>query len=267
MDFHWIRNSQYDLAKLRKACKGVAVIPLASIESHGPHLPLGNDILALETIVERVIAKEAVAVLPTLSYSSVVEARMLPGAIHIPTDVLVSYVAAICDEAYRNGFDKIVLLHGHGGNYCLHQGFMKKVLEEEKPYAVYSIPVFGDKGPEIKAMCNSETDHACEEETSISLASHPEFVWLKRLGKKTFPGKARPDVGAAATPVDWTAMHPEMVVGRPQLATRGKGEEMLAIWEQEVVSILRKIKKDNLTIASLRDYTKRANQCRGKRNA
>jgi creatinine amidohydrolase len=264
MNCYWIENTEHEIAKLRKASKGVAVLPCASIESHGPHLPLGNDILNLKTALERILKREIVAVLPVVEYSSVVEARMLPGAIHMPTPTLMDLVEAICDEVHRNGFKKIILLHGHGGNVALHEAFMKRVLEKEKTYAVYSLKALGSKyATHIKPLCETkELDHACEMETSMSMASHPALVHVDRLGKRTFPTQPGPNVGGAATPVDWTARHPYMAVGMPQKATRQKGEKMFKIWVDEAVDMIRRVKKDGLTLRALKSYAKRANRAR-----
>jgi len=266
MNCYWLRCSEHDLAALRKASRGVAVLPLGSIESHGPHLPLGNDTLCVEHLVERVVARETVAVLPPLSYSAVAEARPLPGALHIRSEALMGLVEALGDEVHRNGFEKIVLLHAHGGNVALHTMFLKRVLEREKPYAVYSIPVFGGQGGEIgKLLETKEWGHACEMETSLSLVAAPDLVQLKRLGRTTFPTRRGPSVGAAATPVGWICQHPEMAVGQPQKATKQKGEAIFALWADEVVAILRKIKRDRTTPAAMRAYARNAHSHRARK--
>jgi len=258
MECYWIRNSEYEIARLCKASKGVAVLPLASIESHGPHLPVGSDILCAEELLRRLVARETVAVLPILTYSYVAHARMLPGAIHIPTETLTATVEAICDEVYRNGFGKIVLLHCHGGNVTLDGEFLARMLERGKPYVVYSLPVFGSKSQEIAATIQTKDwGHACEMETSMNLVAAPELVNLERLGKKTFPSRPAADLGAARTAYDWTVRHPEMAVGEPQKATKAKGERIFAIWEDEIVAIIRKIKRDRMTLPTLRDYVRK----------
>ena len=248
MNCYWIQNTETTLAELRRASAGVAVVPLASIESHGPHLPLGSDPLSIEHIVSRVVAQETVAVLPTVIYSSVIEARMLPGAINIRTETLMDLVECICDEIYRNGFDKIVLLQGHGGNVALDPAFLKRVLEKEKPYVVYSLPVAAGQWERMMALLDgAEQGHACEFETSLNLAARPELVRLDLLGEKTFPTQPSPRVGSASTPVEWNSRHPEMAVGEPQQATREKGEKIVELWVEGIVHDLRLIKQDTLT--------------------
>ncbi len=263
MECYWIRNTEASLAELRRASQSVAVIPLASIESHGPHLPLGSDPLCKDYIVEKVLEQETVAMLPTICYSFVAAARMLPGAIHIRSELLMDMVENICDEVYRNGFDKVVLLHCHGGNVFLDTAFLRRMQEREKPYAVYSIPVLCGIGDQVPALLESnEMGHACEFETSLNMVACPELVNLEALGEKTFPTQPAPEVGVAGTPVDWTVRHPEMAVGFPQKATPEKGEKIAQLWADALIEHLRLIKKDKLCQSAMASYIKRANSIR-----
>lgn len=259
MECYWIRNTEAEMAKLHKATKGVAVLPVSSIESHGPHLPLGSDPMCLNHVLERVLKKEKVAVLPYLPYTCVASARMLPGAVHIRSEVLMDFAECVFDEVHRNGFDKLVVLHGHGGNIFLGAALLRRMLEREKPYAVYSIPVFAGKGADINALMETEeTGHACEMETSLNMVACPELVNLKVLGKKTFPTQPGPDVGCVSTPVDWTSRHPEMAVGEPQKAAKEKGEKVMQLWADGIVEALRKIKKDAQCLKQMRAYSEQA---------
>lgn len=267
MECYWNRNTETTLAELRKVSKGVAVVPLAAIESHGPHLALGSDTHCIEHVVGLVVQNETVAILPTVQYAYVASARTLPGAIHIRSDLLMEIVENICDEIYRNDFNKIVLLHGHGGNVFLGQAFVKRMQEREKPYAVYSIPVLPEIDEDINALMESRhTGHACEFETSLNMVACPELVNLKTLGKRTFPPHSGPRVGAAITSVDWISQHPEMAVGEPQKATRQKGEKIAKLWSDSIIRHLRLIKRDKIVLRTVKNYICRAHSIGQEKN-
>jgi creatinine amidohydrolase len=263
IDCFWIRNTDRTLPRLCRASGRVAVLPLTSIESHGPHLPLGSDPLTFEYILKKVAQRETVAILPILPYSYVADARMLPGAVHIRTDILQNLVENICDEVSRNGFDKIVLLQGHGGNVTLDEGFMRRQLEREKPYFLYSLPVVAGQGDAIyRIMETQELGHACEFETSLNLVACPELVNLKVLKGRTFPTQKKLDIGPVRSPLGWVVEHPDMAVGTPQKATREKGEKAAEIWAQAMVDQLRLIKRDRRGPAVWAQYWKRVNGVR-----
>lgn len=262
----WIRNTDRTLPRLCRASGRVALLPLASIESHGPHLPLGSDPLGLDYVLKKVAARETVAILPTLPYSYVADARMLPGAVHIRTDLLEGLVENICDEAARNGFDKIALVHGHGGNVTLDLGFMRRQLEREKPYFLYSVPVFAGRGEAIMGLMETrELGHACEFETSLNLAACPELVDLAVLKGRTFPTYKALEVGPAHTPVGWVVEHPEMAVGRPQKGTRAKGEKVAELWAQGLIDQIRLIKRDRRGPAVWARYWKQVHGVRARK--
>lgn len=253
----WARTAQHDFRDLIRRTGGVAVLPLASLESHGPHLPVGSDWLCIDHVMKKVVAREPVAMLPSLPYSYVAEASCLPGAVHIDSAILLPFVEAICDEAARNGFRKLVMVHGHGGNYTLHQQLSKRVLERAKPYAWYSVPPLPDMGEFITELVGGRTvGHACEMEASMNLAAAPEHVHLEKLRGRVYRPGPYPDLGSrhALTPVDWIGRWPEMVVGDPSKATREKGEKILDLWADRLVVFLRKVKADEYTPAVMRRF-------------
>ena len=260
MECYWIRNTEKTLTELRKASGSVAMIPLASIESHGPHLPLGTDTYNIDHVVDIVVQTETVAVLPTIQYSWVGSARALPGAINIPSALLMDMVENVCDEIHRNGFNKVVLLHGHGGNVFLDAAFIRRMQEREKAYAIYSIPPQPGISEDIKALMESEhIGHACEFETSMNMVCSPDLVNMKALDDKTFPPQTHPQIGFASAPILYIAHYPEMAVGEPQKATREKGEKIVKLYCDAVIEHLRLIKADQICPHVMADYIRRAN--------
>lgn len=255
MDCYWITNTVADITKLCKASKGVAVLPMGCLESHGPHLPLGCDSLCVSHAVSLAVARETVAVLPTLNYGYVVEAQTLPGAVHMPSQTLMDQLEAICDDVWRNGFDKIILAHGHGGNGSHTTVFSQRMVEKGKQYAVYNVGCFGGDLGAVRKVIESELwGHACEAETSLMLSAAPHLVHLDRLKGRRFPAHPSPDTGLAQSPAWWIAAHPEMAVGDPLKATKEKGEKLFGAWANALVETIRKIKKDKITVPALRRH-------------
>ncbi|NLC57145.1 MAG: creatininase family protein [Armatimonadetes bacterium] len=247
----WMELTSDQLADARERADGVALIPVGSVERHGPHLPLGCDTLCAERIAARVAAIEPVVVLPVMAYTYVAQPMFQPGAIHIHSSLLLAFLTQVLDEVHRNGFGKIVLLHNHGGNIPMSQTILQHVLEEAKPYALYSIPPWAGVSLETVRE-TAEVGHACELETSLALALFPELVRMDLLGPQTYPAEAGLDVGAAQTPVDWIARYPNCATGRPQAASAEKGERLARLWVESVVETLRKVKRDTVVPAWMR---------------
>jgi len=243
----WLQLAAPDFDDARQKSKGVALVPVGSIEIHGPHLPVGCDTLVVEKFVERVAAKEPVVIAPVMAYTLAPVARFHPGGISLPTELLVEHLLKVCDELSRNGFDKIVLVHAHGGNVAMHQMALTTTLNRAKPYSLYSIPPLSGTSEVIAKLKESdEYGHACEVETSLALYLFPELCKMERVLGKVYQRQQDLDVGPAATPVDWAAHYPHYAVGDASKASAEKGEKIMEVWVDAVVDIVRKVKEDKV---------------------
>ncbi len=256
MECLWARVSASDFPALLKASRGVAVIPLGVLETHGPHLPVGTDALAVDEAMRRLAKRETVAILPTLYYSVISGAPAGSGGIHIDQDLVYRLLENICDEVARHGFNKICLAHGHG---CyLAAIFPARMLEKCKDYVIYSIPAYAGRYKEMAQLSGAVSyGHACEVETSMVMASGEGLVHLEKMKTKAFPVRPFPDIGVASVPVRWAMQYPDLCVGEPHAATPEKGERFMTMWVDGLVDTLRKIKKDTTVPAAYQAVIRR----------
>lgn len=252
---NWLEIPSDELLDACQQAGGVALIPVGSLERHGTHLPLGTDAIVIEDVARQVAAQEPVVALPTIPYTFVAQCRFHPGAVHIRSDILLEHLTCICDEIHRNGFSKIVLLHGHGGNVPMSQSILFHVLETGRPYAIYSIPPFAGKMAEITPLLETEHyGHAGELETSVVLAVAPHLVKLDKVAGRYYGPNEEAQMGDAInTPVGWISVWEEMVCGGPDKATVEKGRTIVDLWVQGVVAAIRAIKADTVVA----DYMQR----------
>ena len=165
----------------------------------------------------------------------------------MPPELLVEHLQKVCDELARNGFEKIVLVHAHGGNTAMHQMILSTTLDRAKPYSLYSIPPWAGTSEIVSERGESgEYGHACEVETSIALYVFPHLCHMDRVHGKVYPLQRDLDLGPAATPADWAAHYPHYAVGDASKASAEKGEKIMKVWVDTVVDVIRKVKKDEV---------------------
>ena len=237
--------------------EGVCIIPIGSLEKHGEHLPLGNDALIAHKIALMAAEVEPVVVLPPLFFTYTKEMKNLTGAISIETDILLSFLENLCDEVSRNGFKKIILLNCHGGNRNILHVFLQHITDRGKDYAVYLPPIF--LAPEVikELRETSETGHACEIETSISLYLFPELCKMDRVPGGFSSSRKDYDVSPARTSIDWYASYPNAYVGDAKFASAEKGRRIVEAQVERLVDLIRKIKRDNKVLGKLREFNER----------
>ncbi len=254
----WIELTTTEFEAARERAGRVALIPVGSIETHGPHLPVGCDTLVVERVADLVAAEEPVVVLPVMAYTWSPQARRHPGAITIQSTHLVAMLEDLCDEIWRNGFTKIALLHGHGGNVPMDYLMPAHMVERGKPYAIYSIGPWAGLDPEVlsRERQRAGIGHACHVETSSMLPVRPDLVKLANLEGEDISPRPGPQVGAAQTGIGWIEHFRYGVIGNPKLASRELGEELITGWAKGVVEIIRKIKADEVTPAVVREFVR-----------
>ncbi|MBC6451201.1 creatininase family protein [Actinokineospora xionganensis] len=208
-------------ADVRHRAATVAVLPVGSLEQHGPYLPLVTDTVIACTIARELAAAYPVQLLPPVTISCSHEHAAWPGTVSISARTLHSVVTDIADSLRRSGVPNLVIVNGHGGNYVLAN------IVQEALGGMALFPGTQDWAA-ARAAAGIETSagsdmHAGELETSILLHAHPTMV---KPGYDTSDWLA--DDRRHLLTLGMAAYTKSGVVGRPSLASARKGEDLLA---------------------------------------
>jgi creatinine amidohydrolase len=242
-DVEWVNLKARDIKALRER-GAIAIIPIGSIEQHGPHLPVQVDaLLAGEVALRaaRLIACHApVVVLPTI-WSGLAEHHMsLGGTLTLDLRTFMDLVRGIVRSVARNGFTKILLLNGHGGNMTALNALVGDLSAEMSlpiALATYWIP----PQEEFAEILDEQPSvaHACEAETSMLLALRPDLVDMASLDHIDPPREwagGSSDIYVWQSVADWS---PSGVAGTPKAASADKGERLLKAAAEALASRLR----------------------------
>src|ERR1700712_4723949 len=142
----WDELVASDFPKAVEKSSKTFILPIGILAKHGPHSPIGTDLIHVREWAAHAVKSEYAVVFPDYFYGQINEARHQPGTFALPSHVIYELLEATCDEIARNGFDKIVILNGHGGNPEFFQFFMQSLLNKRINFAVYFYnPEGGDK--------------------------------------------------------------------------------------------------------------------------
>lgn len=133
----WIDIKSDEFPAAVEKCNGVCAIPIGCVEAHGTHLPLGCDTISAAECARRAAEVETVCVFPEMYFGEKSGAGEYPGTIIFPTPLIWAILEQSCNEISRNGFKKIVLYNGHGGNVAMLSAFSRYILQKKPDYMVY----------------------------------------------------------------------------------------------------------------------------------
>ena len=116
----------------------LAVLPVGSTEQHGPHAPLGTDALAAEAIAREGVdrADREVAVAPPVPVGVAEEHRHFAGTLWVAPDTFRAYVRETVASLAHHGWDRVVVVNGHGGNVAPLREACARLTRDEAAYAV-----------------------------------------------------------------------------------------------------------------------------------
>ena len=176
----WVEMTWQDFARADKT-RWIAVLPIAAVEQHGPHLPLGTDAMIAAAYLARAreLVPEALAVsfLPMLPVGSSQEHRAYPGTLTLSAEGLIAALREVGESVHRAGVRKLVIANSHGGNMSAVDLVTRDLRVRWNMLAVAcSWSEFGYSDGLFTRDEQVHGIHAGGIETSIMLAAHPGLV-------------------------------------------------------------------------------------------
>jgi creatinine amidohydrolase/Fe(II)-dependent formamide hydrolase-like protein len=238
----------------------VALLPVGSIEQHGPHLPLDTDAFDAEYLAQKVAENctdPKPLVLPLIPYGVSYHHDDFSGTISLTPGTLSKLVYEIGMSAVRNGILKLVIINGHGGNSpALH--FAAQMINRDG-HIFTCVDTGESSDPDIEAMAETPNDvHAGEIETSTALAVRPELVRAKAARKFVPKFSSRFLNFTSKRSVGWYAriakISPKGVLGDPTKASPEKGRKMWEVMIKHLVEFVEDLKSLSLDEIYQRRY-------------
>src|SRR5688500_9244336 len=112
----WDELTASDWPEALQRSNRTIILPIGILEKHGPHAPMGSDLIHVREWAARAAKKEYAVVFPDYFYGQINEARHQPGTFALPNRLVLELLDSTCAEIGRNGFNKIIIINGHGGN-------------------------------------------------------------------------------------------------------------------------------------------------------
>jgi creatinine amidohydrolase len=259
----------------------IILIPMASLEQHGPHLPLSTDTVTAYEVSKRAAEQADVLYTPTVwtgySPQHMRGAGQGMGTITIRAETLNSLLYDIARSLIHHGFNKLVFVNGHGSNVKVIDPVLRKIRYDTgamvafyKPYAERYMGLIKD----LMENPPEETPgwHSSELETSQMLAHNAKLVRMERASQtETHIPRWLPDSFSKADgapdvqfkgyqyfqfPMDHDEFTETGVIGNPMRATAEKGEQAFTRYAAHLVEALAELRKVDVQITN-REFRER----------
>jgi creatinine amidohydrolase len=224
----------------------IVVVPVGSMEQHGPHLPVKVDALLATEVARRAALKvqthQPILVTPTV-WCGLAEHHMdFCGTLTLDFETFHGLLRNLCRSIRHHGFRRIFLLNGHGGNIAALNVICSELVRELEGLRVVSgtywtLPEVAEKFAEILEV-QQNVRHAGEAETSMMLALEPELVDQSILNQADGTPEI-PFYGSGVSRwVSFKEVSANGVIGSPSVATAAKGELLLEVASEGIAGVL-----------------------------
>ncbi len=220
----------------------IALLPVGSIEQHGPHLPLDTDAFDAEYLCRKVAERcrnPRPLVLPLIPYGVSYHHEDFSGTLSIGPDTLSNLVYDIGMNCAKNGVTKLIIINGHGGNSPALNIAAQKINRDAHIFTCVDSGESSDI--DVSKLIDTPNDvHAGEIETSTSMANRGELVDIGKASSfvPSFSNKYLNFTQKRS--IDWYTRTAKIsksgVLGDPTKASLEKGRK---IWELIIQNLVR----------------------------
>jgi creatinine amidohydrolase len=217
----------------------VVLVPTGAVEQHGPHLPMDTDIrIASEfcaAAATRVGDDCNAVVVPPMPFGISEHHMAFPGTMALTAETFIAVIYEVTDSLVRHGFERFILVNGHGGNQGALQIIAQKLRLRSGAKHVFYFNEWAlarDAFARLRDSPPGGTSHACEYETSVYLHLAPERVQFERAVREIPDSLVEGGLVELFLPgpYSWAPgqdISKSGVEGDPTLATAEKGEELV----------------------------------------
>lgn len=233
----------------------VVLIPTATLEDHGHHLPINTDVVIAQEVTRRAAERvpEDVLLMPLSPHGYSPHHADFPGGVYIEGQTFLNYMLDITDSLIGHGFRRILIYNTHGSNTPWVDIVARLTVMNHPGQEVWcsvanprGLPEYNRRLQEILEV-RGGSSHAGETETSLMLVLRPDLVEMTKAKREMPLWSTGADVGAgpeADRPFIWggewwSAMTESGVMGDPTVATKEKGEKLLENSVSALVTIIK----------------------------
>jgi creatinine amidohydrolase len=240
----WEELTADEFRQAIEQAQGTCILPFGILEKHGPHLPLGTDLINVRYAALHAAAQEYAIVFPEYYFGQIFEAKHEPGTIAYSRGLQLNLLQETTDEMARNGCKKVLIVNGHGGNESLLPFFAQTQLDKPHDYVVYVQS--GERKQMNNPLRKDPLDmHAGQSETSNVMISRPDLVHKDRAGQESGADqKHDPLPETVYTGIWWYARFPDHYSGDGTIASKELGEANLKNWIATITDAIHAVKTD-----------------------
>jgi creatinine amidohydrolase len=243
-----VKFHEMTFPELRQVSRAGALVlaPIAAVEQHSRHLAVLTDTVLVTGVAEAVERRlpDSVALLPTLwfgaSHHHLRFGATLSASVDVHIDLLCDLLTPLLDDGWR----RVLLLNGHGGNIDTMQTALRRLQPRYRDRILAAASYWDLAAAELAALAEGprkSMGHACEFETSMMLALRPDLVRREQI--RDDPPREEAALRGLYLAEDMKQRTNHGAVGYPELATAEKGRAFLGAAVERTVEVVEALLK------------------------